>query len=70
MKQIWYCIIKYHKQLEMNECILSIVANSALMLKHQAISTHIVDHIFIAFNKFHMKILNLLWPTIKNIITF
>ena len=32
-----------HKQLEMHEWILSIVANDALVLKHQGISTHSAD---------------------------
>ena len=29
-----------HKELEMHGCILSTVANDALVLKHQAISIH------------------------------
>ena len=32
-----------HKQLETHGCIVSIVATDALVLKHQAISIHIVD---------------------------
>ena len=31
------------KQVEMHECILSTVATDALVLKHQAISTHSAD---------------------------
>ena len=36
-----------HKQLEMHGCVLSIVATDGLVLKHQAISTHIADYIVI-----------------------
>ena len=32
-----------HKQMKMHGCVLSTVATDALVLKHQAISIHIVD---------------------------
>ena len=46
-------IVLTHKQLEMYGCIFSPVATDALVLKHQAISIHSADWIFIVLN----------WPT-------
>ena len=42
-----------HKQLELHGCILSTVATDGLALKHQAISIHSADWIFIVFHRFH-----------------
>ena len=36
-----------HKHMEMHGCILSTVATDALVLKHQAISIHSAEYIFI-----------------------
>ena len=44
-----------HKYLEMHGCIHSIVATNALVLKHQAISTHNADYIFISLYLFVQK---------------
>ena len=44
------------KQLETNGCTLTTVATDALVLKHQAISTHSSDEIFIVLDQFHTKI--------------
>ena len=44
-----------HKQLEMHRCILSTIATDALVLKHQAISIHSADKIFIVLGQFHTK---------------
>ena len=41
--------------MEMHGCILSIVATDALVLKHQAISTHSADEIFVLLYQFHAK---------------
>ena len=38
--KIWYDNFVNHKQLETHGCVLSTVATDALVLKHQAISTH------------------------------
>ena len=46
-----------HKQLETHGCILSTVATDALVLKHQAISIHSVDQIFITLDQFNTEIL-------------
>ena len=40
----------------MHECVLSTVATDALVLKHQAISIHKADKIFIVLGQFHTKI--------------
>ena len=40
------------KQLEMHECILGTLATDALVLKHQAISSHSADNISIILNEF------------------
>ena len=44
------------KQLEIHGYILSSVATDALVLKHQAISTHSTDKIVILLDRFHTKI--------------
>ena len=36
-----------HKQLETHGCVISTVATDALVLKHQFISTHSADYMFI-----------------------
>ena len=41
--------------MEMPRCILSTVASDVLVLKHQAISIHSADQMYIAFNQFHEK---------------
>ena len=38
------------KQLEIHGCVISIVATDALVLKHQAISNHSADKIFIVLD--------------------
>ena len=43
-----------HKQLEMHEYILSIVATDALVLKHQAISIHSANYILIVLDQFQI----------------
>ena len=58
------------KQLEMHGCILSTLATDALVLKHQAISIHSADKIFIVLDHFHAKILHLQWTRLENKITF
>ena len=47
------------KQLETYGCALSTLATDTLVLKHQAISNHSVDKIFILLDKVHTKILHL-----------
>ena len=49
-----------YKQLEMHGCIISTVATDVLMLKHQTISIHSVELIFIVLPKIHRKISHLL----------
>ena len=44
-----------HKQLEQHGCILSTVATDALVLKHQAISTHSADECSLYWNTFMQK---------------
>ena len=48
-----------HKWQEMHGCPLSTVATDALVLKHQAISIHSIDWIFIALDQFHTEIVDL-----------
>ena len=55
-----------HKQLEMHGCVISTVATAALVLKHQAISNHSADKIFMVSAQFHTKILHLLQKTLKD----
>ena len=45
------------KQPEMHECIFSTVATDALVLKHQAISIHSADYIFIVMDQLHNQII-------------
>ena len=52
----------------MHGCALSIVATDALVLKHQVISTHSTDYIFIVLIQFHSKILQLLSFLIWNVV--
>ena len=47
-----------HKQLEIYGCVFSTVFTDALVLKHQAISTHSADYVFILLVQFDMKILH------------
>ena len=47
------------KQLERREGAFSNVATDALVLKHQTISTHSADEIFIVLDQFDTKILRL-----------
>ena len=46
-------------ELTHNEYVLSAVVTDALVLKHQAISTHSAEQIFIALDQFHREILKL-----------
>ena len=48
-----------HKWLETHGCVFSTVATDALVLKHQAISTHSADWTIIVLHKFHTEILQL-----------
>ena len=48
-------MVKAHKQLDTNQCILSTVAAGALMFKHQANSIHNADHIPITLDLFQAK---------------
>ena len=50
-----------HKWLEIYGCIISTLDTAVLVLKHQAISTHSADKLFIILDPFHIKILHLLW---------
>ena len=43
-------LILTHKQLEMHECLLSIVDTDALVQMHQGISIHCTDWIFIVLD--------------------
>ena len=54
-----------HKLLEKHGCVLSTVATDALVLKHQATSTHIADLIFIVRDYFHAEMLHVLWILLK-----
>ena len=58
------------QQLKIHRYAVSIVATDALMLKHQAISNHSADKVFIVFDQFHTKTLHLMWTTSENCITF
>ena len=49
------------KHQETHGCVVSTVATDALVLKHQAISIHNADWIFIVLDHFHIKILHLWW---------
>ena len=50
----YHCLIP--KQLKTHGCIFSNVATDALVLKHQGISTHSADKIFIALDQFYTEI--------------
>ena len=41
----------------MHGCIVSIVATDDLVLKHQALSAHNADYIFIVWDQFHTEML-------------
>ena len=45
-----------HKQLETHGHILSTAATNGLVLKHQAMSSHTADKIFIVLDQFPTKI--------------
>ena len=45
-----------YKQIEIPQCIYSIVATDALVPKHQAISIHSAGLIFIVLDQFHTDI--------------
>ena len=62
------CVILTHKRPHV--CILSTVDNGALVLKHQAISIHSTDKIFLVLYQLYAKISHLLWITSENKITF
>ena len=46
-----------HNQTETKGLELSTLATHALVLKHQAISSHSADYILIALDQFHTKML-------------
>ena len=58
------------EQLEMHECIFSTVATDVLVLKHQAISIHSVDQLFIVLELFYIKSFHSQWTTPDNKITY
>ena len=58
------------KQLESHGCIISTVATNALVLKHQGISTHSTDSVFIVLNQFHAKRLTLQCTILETKIVF
>ena len=47
-----------HKQLDTHWYVISTVATAALVLKHQTISIHSADEMFIVSDQFHTKILH------------
>ena len=49
------------KPLETNGCVINTVTTVVLELKHQTISSHIADKIFIVSDQFYTKILYFLW---------
>ena len=54
-------------RLEKHWCIISSsVATVAMVLKHQAISSHSADKIFFVLNQFYTRILQSLWKTLWN----
>ena len=55
-----------HKRLETQGCVISGVATAALVLRHQAISSHNADKIFIVLDQLQTKIVHLLWKTLEN----
>ena len=52
---MFYVILTY-KQLETSGCLLSPVANDALVLKHQAISIYSVNQMFTVLDQFYTEI--------------
>ena len=58
-----------HKQLKTHWCVLSTVATDTLVLRHQAISIHSADQVFIVLDQLHTKILHFLWKTFEKWIT-
>ena len=54
----------------MHVCIFSSVSTTALVLKHQAISSHSADKMFIVLDQFHSKLLKSFWKTLENEMTF
>ena len=44
-----------HKQLEIHGCVFSTVDPDILVLKHQAISIHSADYIFIVLDHFYRE---------------
>ena len=55
-KIIWDPNVVTHKQQEKHGCILNTVATDALVIKHQAISTHSTDWIFVVLDRFYTEI--------------
>ena len=69
----WMKMYEFHltpKHWETHGCVVSTVATDALVLKHQAISIHNADQIFIVLDQFHIRILHLWCTTLENKITF
>ena len=52
-----------HNWLKTHGCVISTETTDALVLKHQAISSHSADEISIVSDQFHTEILHLLWKT-------
>ena len=70
-----FCLIKKNigvnpKHGETHGCVVSTLATETLVLKHQAISIHNTDLIFIVLDQFHIKILHTRWTASENEITF
>ena len=53
------------KHRETHGCVVNIVATDTLVLKHQAISSHSVDTIFILLECFHTTILHSEWNIMR-----
>ena len=49
-----------HTQLEMHGVIINTVATDVLVLKHQAMSSHNADRIFIVLDQFHTSLVALM----------
>ena len=70
LKCFIYQFFLTHQQLKRHGCISSTVATDALVLKHQAISTHSAGWMFSALDLLHVYMLQLFWTTLRNGIIF
>ena len=59
-----------HNQLDTHWYVLSTLATDVLVQKHQAISIHSADKIFIVLDKFRTERLHLYGRALENMITF